>query len=729
MAKQSDFKISFSIDLMPYVAGLKSMLVMTQAAGKQIEPLLNLKLKAPDFTGFEKELVRLQEEVKATGVGAETMNAGIEDTGKKSGAAAPHVQKHGMAIRGMKREAMESFGALSFLAMNIVQMADSASGGSKELQKLSQGMSQGISAGFGLASTIKMIGIASGGTAVAIGAVVAIGVSLLSFFSNAEESAEAARKSLDNFSKSLELATSKDLELYIVNTKAAIKVQDDLIAGYQKELSTGVKTREAAIKLTNEINKADETRADLKEKLNKLEIARYGEGMNIAELEKVIQDARIASIKDSYDRQEAEAKTNAERQIENLQKQKNNEFESETAFETKRSEAILNIRKALAVKLSGINESEKKEIEQQQAEGDRKIKEQADKELQHQKLLDGIRAETQRAVLSGYKSKEMANAKSEVDKLVITERYAMMEIDLQEKTAKAYAGSEEEKTELTKKFDAMRMAIRKDTSAKYDAANKADIKRAQEFSEQQIEAWKNTHGAAMAAIDGITAGTRAMLSQFIIGNRQAADEWDAVWLTMRNTALQALIDLAVQQLKNALVNTAMAAASTAITNATMAAIIPTASAAATLVAIATLGVASGTGAASVIAALATVRAASIAGFEKGGKIKKGESGFIEGTKTEIIAPDDTFVDVARKELIPRAILNLENTAAAKITQRMIARSAGGKSNSDTSRLTKEIIAMRKAVENMPREVEFRARGNDLYATWDNQKKTLERLQY
>src|ERR1041385_8528440 len=61
---QSDFKITFSVDLTPYVAGLKSMLTLTQQTCKQIQPLLNMQVQAPDFTPLDEELARSQEGLK-----------------------------------------------------------------------------------------------------------------------------------------------------------------------------------------------------------------------------------------------------------------------------------------------------------------------------------------------------------------------------------------------------------------------------------------------------------------------------------------------------------------------------------------------------------------------------------------------------------------------------------------------------------------------------------------
>lgn len=48
------------------------------------------------------------------------------------------------------------------------------------------------------------------------------------------------------------------------------------------------------------------------------------------------------------------------------------------------------------------------------------------------------------------------------------------------------------------------------------------------------------------------------------------------------------------------------------------------------------------------------------GFEKGGLLKKGQAGFIEGYDNEIIAPEKTFIDVMKEIVLPQAVKN--NTA-------------------------------------------------------------------
>ncbi|MCR4330053.1 MAG: hypothetical protein NUV65_05935 [Candidatus Roizmanbacteria bacterium] len=64
-----------------------------------------------------------------------------------------------------------------------------------------------------------------------------------------------------------------------------------------------------------------------------------------------------------------------------------------------------------------------------------------------------------------------------------------------------------------------------------------------DIAEQEQQLWEDTHFIAMSVMDGVRAASRTMWSEFIIGGRQAKDGWDAIWLSMRNTALQSIGDI------------------------------------------------------------------------------------------------------------------------------------------------------------------------------------------
>lgn len=265
---------------------------------------------------------------------------------------------------------------------------------------------------------------------------------------------------------------------------------------------------------------------------------------------------------------------------------------------------------------------------------------------------------------------------------------------------------QEATTDDARKAAREQLRIEQDKLDRMTLSNAEYIERMRQRQQNEMAMWTETHRGAMAAIDGITAGFNSMFQQFIIGNRQAADAWDAVWLTMRNTALQTLQEIAVEQLKSFIIQMLMgdknkkeqeqtageklkrdaevAAGQIAIAAISVAVITPivvggmqaiskAASSAATLVSIATFGVAAAVGGAAVLAALAATKSASeatekVPGFEHGGRLRKGEAGFFEGKGNEIIAPEKTFIEIARAELIPKILLQQQQFGLRQTAQ-------------------------------------------------------------
>lgn len=71
-------------------------------------------------------------------------------------------------------------------------------------------------------------------------------------------------------------------------------------------------------------------------------------------------------------------------------------------------------------------------------------------------------------------------------------------------------------------------------------------------------------------------------------------------------------------------------------------------------------------------------AKSAFGFDQGGLLKKGERGYFEGNRNEIIAPEDNFIDVMNKNIIPKvvgtnqmSIMNLLNQGHGQIITSML----------------------------------------------------------
>lgn len=87
------------------------------------------------------------------------------------------------------------------------------------------------------------------------------------------------------------------------------------------------------------------------------------------------------------------------------------------------------------------------------------------------------------------------------------------------------------------------------------------------------------------------------------------------------------------------------------------------------------------------------------GYALGGRLEKGKSGYIEGYHNEIIAPEKTFVDIMRHELIPK-VININ-------------------SDSNTYRIETLFQKQFEKMNNWVNSFEFRQKGDDLYSTVEN----------
>ncbi|GAB4130508.1 MAG: hypothetical protein Fur0015_04390 [Ignavibacteriales bacterium] len=86
------------------------------------------------------------------------------------------------------------------------------------------------------------------------------------------------------------------------------------------------------------------------------------------------------------------------------------------------------------------------------------------------------------------------------------------------------------------------------------------------------------------------------------------------------------------------------------------------------------------------------------GYAEGGRLVSGQVGFVEGYRDEIIAPEKTFEDIMRYELIPKVVNN--NVAA------------------DNSKLESMLDKYLSRVEEWQSKMEFRINRTDLYSSWE-----------
>jgi hypothetical protein len=307
----TEVKIVFTADLKPYVEGLKSMLSMTATTGQQLKPLLNVDVKAPDVSGLESQLKAVVDQTEEyirslndAGVANDKLGSKEEDHAAHTDHAAGAVERKSGSLNKAKRNALEAFGALSFLATGIVELSSKASGGSKDMDKLNRGMSEGISAGFGLAGTLSVLGIATGGWAVAIGAAVAIGLSLLRFFDDSEERLKRNATAMQLFSESLRGASGRDLEEYRKGLLQAIAASDQFIqAAERKKAALSVGDLAGRAETQSLISQEQARRALLVQEREKLDQELNARAKTGAEVREFIRQAETAATVDQFEQQ------------------------------------------------------------------------------------------------------------------------------------------------------------------------------------------------------------------------------------------------------------------------------------------------------------------------------------------------------------------------------------------------------------------------------------------
>lgn len=858
MPPVSEVRTTFTIDLNLFAAGLKTMLSMTQAAGKQITPLLNMQMKAPDTGVFDAQLKDLTktvddyiaaqvESAKVATTQTGTMGdlgAKTDEVEKKTRRSSDAVDKHAMSLNHMKRESIEVFGGISFLVQSLLQLANSASGGDEKLQKMSQSMSQGVSAGFGLASMMSIIGLASGGTAAIIGGVVTVGVTLLNFFSNAETRAKIAAAAIDLFTRSLRGASVRDLQDYrqqllttigtidktidILEKRRAAAAMGDQIHGVIQGIDAVLGTTITAYgKVDKLVGEQKEKRKQAVDELKKLDDEEIASQMTSSELKRRILELNIQAEQNSFSQRRLLADEDYKKDVERIlssaatNEQKKQAMEAadraHVAAVTKIDDDERQERDQHVLRLAEIEDrrvtmlldsAEKIELATEQTEigrlaiqeryANRRLEvEQAaarrsiDLEIKRQQEIGGPEAERKigrlnqvleeldkesgdkRATIRAATNEKLAQLDVQNQSSIrdLQKQNILAQLDAEEKQFLAHETTEQGRTEVTRKFALLRMEIEKQ-AAQYmmrleldqltsiegplteaqqkrlqqlkdyleasdalyagkrsginvDATIKslpvgsvaAQLQKVQDLQnefnrstdvgvrerisselkleqqkldkmtlfgdelvqkeaqvqEERRQMWRETHQFESMLINGLSNGIRSTFNEILAVHRQASNQWDAIWISMENTVISALADMAVKALENWIIDQALMAGTVATTSAAMTAIAASASAAATLVSIATFGGAAGIGTGAVLAGMATVRAASIAGFEKGGKTKRGEAGFIEGFKPEIIAPEDDFYKIARTEMIPRMIIEQDRQMNVRVAKTLAER--------------------------------------------------------
>lgn len=252
-----------------------------------------------------------------------------------------------------------------------------------------------------------------------------------------------------------------------------------------------------------------------------------------------------------------------------------------------------------------------------------------------------------------------------------------MQLERELSQLRVYAGENELQVKLNhvrREYDERRDKIRellKDRKITLDEEQRllrglanAELRERERVIRQQhlamVNEWKETHTAGMLAINSLNAGVKGLWNTFVVGNRQAKDEMDAVWLAVRNTALNALGDIIAKYIEDAIITRAIAASNSAAQIAEMTAVAAAAAPAALAVNIASFGAAgvaaAGTFATASGSLAAAMSALKIVAAEKGALIDKEQLVLAgEGGKRELIAPVTNFEQFAVTELLPNVL--------------------------------------------------------------------------
>jgi len=324
MGNTTEVKTVFTIDLKPFADGLKTMLGMTSATAAQIKPILNFDVKAPDFSAIDSQLKGLADRTAEYLESQQQVIPVVDNaTGeeKKHGDAADEsakkVFRKAESLGHVKREALESFGAISFLALGIVQLSSSVSGGSKNLEKLSNSLSSGISAGFGFAGMISIIAPSAGTAAAGVGILVASVISLMKYFDDSEAEQRRMQSTLEDVRKSMRGAATEDLIAYRNNLIASAQAAKETAATYDKikqSLPTGDLVGRAA--MYTEYTKQMARAAEFKQLASVVDNEMESRSKTVGEAKLFVKQAEIAATKNQFEQQRKTAKAAYEKELE-----------------------------------------------------------------------------------------------------------------------------------------------------------------------------------------------------------------------------------------------------------------------------------------------------------------------------------------------------------------------------------------------------------------------------
>jgi hypothetical protein len=600
MSPVSEVKTVFTVDLAPFVDGLKTMLSMTETTGQQLNQLLTVNAKPPDYSGLEAQLKGLADRTKEY-VGANQSSIASNQTAipveqnltNETGKAEKALFKKSDTLRGMRREAMMGMGALSFLMMSMQQMGDSADGAEKKTSSLTKGLKEGVGAGFEVAMMLLMVNPELGVLAIAIGLVVTVGITLAKVFNDNTEAMNRQKEALDELSVAMRGVSITDLQSYRDGLQKNIDIRQKDINQMKEHLKQhGMMIDDEGEALKKSI-KNEQERLDTETKLRDAADAELkSKTKSTAEAIAFTVKAEVDAIADSRKKELADATLTYNKE----QDEWKGHHDALVASTEKHNALIAQINK--------------KYDDQEKAQADKDQKESDQEDQKAEKAAEQLANAKQSASDSWFERDlntmriqgiQKGLTQEEIDTQSMTAQRARLQNSLNVLNAIIDvndAGQIKQQADLAKQISAIdaKMAADKAENANKVKAIEQQLvsyvaKLADETAKQkakEIKAWTDEH-------QYIIGPMRAGIASWAEGLKGAAVTWNTVWQSMKGSLVDFLADYvakwATAAIANAAISDSSAIASTTAVTTSMTTIAAAALPAATLVSIASFGAA------------------------------------------------------------------------------------------------------------------------------------------
>ena len=568
-------------------------LIINPASG---QPFMEVGIGA-DLSQFEKQAALLEQEVKGLGgavsqagqASTSGYNTAMDQAGKKTSALTGFIKSHRSEMRQQSflfKQGQHEIMALGFAYASLSQATNNDSAAS---QHHSQMMMQGFTTFQAVSFSLSAFAGTSMAVSSAVAGVVAGAFLLYQFLDRTKERADLAEKAVKGLQGSFAGLSQQSMKGIQANAKDNLKEMEEML----KVLNAVKAVQNSTLggKVVSLFQGDSQAEASLK---------------NSIAFQKLYVKSLDENIKN-------EAELGVE-QAKNLQT-----LTDENAVVKVKGSIIatylpqeLAYNRELALFNSGASDKSKKEIEA--------MKEKLDltkQDLVQERMLKDIREAATKPIISGTAAKIEAMFPELVMVGKLQKAYRDLADDeklsldsrasLASSRAALYGTSaaSERQAGIVPSSAMQPVTITKGPSAL------DDLKTVKKEKDEEKAIWEETHQFEMSLLSGLTAGVRQTFVEILGVHREAKDAWDAVWITMENTVIDSLANMAAKWVENEIVSEAANAMAIASATATGAAIAASYATAAALASIATFGGAAVAGGAAAMAAIAMVNAAAL----------------------------------------------------------------------------------------------------------------------